>query len=159
MLGTALCWVFKLLSNKCWPLFFIGYRLMGKGREASRCLIELFLPLSLMCAKGGSTIFFNPERGGSSIFFCWFRGGSVIFFHIFVIFPNDESIFLLLGPLDRCVPLAEYSCIDVFIWLCYGCGGIFSNAAIEFAQSWDVKCHIELIQVLVLQSEIQMQNY
>ena len=70
---------------------------MGKGREASRCLIELFLPLSLMCAKGGSTIFLNPERGGQA-FFLTDSGGVSHFFHIFVIFPNDETIFLLLGP-------------------------------------------------------------
>ena len=81
MLARSLCWGVKLLSNKCWPLFFIGYRLMGKGREASRCLIELFLPLSLMCAKGGSTIFLNPERGGSSFFLSDSGGGQSFFSH------------------------------------------------------------------------------
>ena len=61
---------------------------MGKGREASRWMIELFLPLSVMCAKGGVKHFFQLIQGGGSHFF-----------HIFEIFHNDETIFLLLGPL------------------------------------------------------------
>ena len=51
-----------------------------------------------MC-RGGSTIFLTLKGGGQQ-FFLTESGGVRHFFHIFVIFPNDETIFLLLGPLD-----------------------------------------------------------
>ena len=73
--------------------FFICDLLMGKlpGR-GGRILcgwLNVFSRWALFVRKGGSTIFFNPQRGGVKHFF-----------HIFVIFHNDETIFLLLGPLQ-----------------------------------------------------------
>ena len=48
--------------------------------------------------KGGSTIFLTLKGGGQA-FFLTDSGGVKHFFHIFVIFHNDETIFLLLVPL------------------------------------------------------------
>ena len=92
------------LFIKCWPgpcvelsnyyqtsvghCFFIGYRPMGKGRVASRWMIELFLPLSVMCAKGGGQPFFLTLKGGGQAFFSTDSGGGQSFFSHFWDLPQ-----------------------------------------------------------------------
>ena len=50
-----------------------------------------------LCVRGGQP-FFLTLKGGVKHFFWLIQGGVKHFFHIFVIFHNDETIFLLLGP-------------------------------------------------------------
>ena len=66
----------------------------GDTRENLEDIRDIF---NACVCKGGSTIFFNPQRGGQQ-FFLTETGGVRHFFHIFVTFPNVETIFLLLGP-------------------------------------------------------------
>ena len=53
-----------------------------------------------VCVRGGQQ-FFLTLKGGGQHFFLTESGGVRHFFHIFVTFPNDETIFLLLGPLHN----------------------------------------------------------
>ena len=82
-LAMSLRWDVKLLLNKSWPLLFYLWSSDGEAGRGGRILcgwLNVFSRWALFVRKGGSTIFFNPQRGGSSIFFDWFRGGSSIFF-------------------------------------------------------------------------------
>ena len=89
-LAMSLRWDVKLLLNKSWPLLFYLWSSDGEAGRGGRILcgwLNVFSRWALFVRKGGSTIFLT------------LKGGVKHFFHIFVIFHNDETIFLLLGPL------------------------------------------------------------
>ena len=67
----------------------------GDTRENLEDIRDIF---NACVCKGGSTIFFNPQRGGSTIFFDWDRGGSDIFFTFLWPSPMLKPSFCCLVP-------------------------------------------------------------
>ena len=83
-LAMSLHWDVKLLLNKSWPLLFYLWSSDGEAGRGGRILcgwLNVFSRWALFVRKGGSTIFFNPQRGGQAFFLTDSGGGQAFFSH------------------------------------------------------------------------------
>ena len=105
-LAMSLRWDVKLLLNKSWPLLFYLWSSDGEPEGEGGFYVDDWMSFPVepyLCVRGGQP-FFLTLKGGVKHFFWLIQGGVKHFFHIFVIFHNDETIFLLLGPLHDFSP-------------------------------------------------------